>query len=121
MKEYLRRKKFSAEEISDAVSFLKEHGFLNDRSFAEAFIDSRIGRLDGPQKIKQMLFQKGIDLKEADSLLREKYPQELQIENARSLLRRRKGDRNKLLRFVASRGFPQYVIIQAFKELSSSH
>jgi len=27
-------------------------------------------------------------------------------------------ERNKLFRFVASRGFPRYVMIQAFKEIN---
>jgi len=53
-----------------------------------------------------------------DLLLKEQYPNELQIESAAALLEKRKSrttDRQKLYRFLASRGFPGYVIIQAFE------
>jgi len=116
IKDYLRRKQYSAEEIALTITYLKEKSFLNDSAFAEAFIQSRIQHLDGPFKIKQMLFQKGIDISSADSLLKQHYPEEVQIENAKTLLQRRPGERIKQMRFLASRGFPQYVIIQALKE-----
>jgi regulatory protein len=113
VKDYLRRKQYSPEEIASTIAFLKEKSFLNDSGYAEAFIQSRIQRLDGPFKIKQMLFQKGIDSSTADSLLNQHYPEELQLENAKAALQKRSGDRMKQMRFLASRGFPQYVILHA--------
>jgi SOS response regulatory protein OraA/RecX len=74
---------------------------------------------DGPRKIRQMLFQKGIDSATQDRLLRELYPEELQIETASELIgkkMRRSSDRQKALRFVASRGFSRYVMIQALQK-----
>jgi len=72
-------------------------------------------------KIKQMLVQKGIQRSIIDELLSKNYPSEVQIENVVVLLKKRiasRGpDRDKLYRFVASRGYSGYVIIQAFQEI----
>ncbi len=116
--DYLSRKGFSTEEISATIPYLREHNFLNDQVFAENFIEARIRRADGPRKIKHLLFQKGIYGALTDRLLTEHYPAELQKERVKALIQKRKlGNRNALMRFLASRGFPQYVMIQAFEEL----
>jgi len=117
VKVYLQKKGFAADEIKDAILFLREHRFLNDTSYAESFIQSKIHHGDGPLKIKQMLFQKGVDSNTSNELLNSMYPQELQLEKAVELLqKRRSATREKQIRFIASRGFPRYVIIQALKK-----
>jgi regulatory protein len=126
--DYLKRKEFTPEQIQDALSYLKEHRYLNDDSFAETFIREKISHKDGPYKIKQMLFQKGIAPHISDRLIAELYPVEVQEENAALLMQQKlrsqkspttleRTQREKLFRFVASRGFNRYVIIQAFKSL----
>jgi regulatory protein len=124
--DYLKRKEFTPDQIQDALSYLKEHRYLNDDSFAESFIREKISHKDGPYKIKQMLFQKGIAPETSDRLIAELYPVELQQENAALLMHQKlrspksnlgAAEREKLFRFVASRGFNRYVIIQAFKSL----
>jgi len=118
---YLSRKEFAPEEIGETLAYLREHNFLNDRSFADNFVQSRIRHGDGPMKIKQMLVQKGIQRSIIDELLSKNYPSEVQIENVVVLLKKRiasRGpDRDKLYRFVASRGYSGYVIIRAFGQL----
>jgi regulatory protein len=124
--DYLKRKEFTPDQIQDALSYLKDHRYLNDDSFAESFIREKISHKDGPYKIKQMLFQKGIAPETSDRLIAELYPVELQQENAALLMHQKlrspksnlgATEREKLFRFVASRGFNRYVIIQAFKSL----
>src|SRR5262245_61324602 len=126
--DYLGRKEFTPDQIQDALSYLKEHRYLNDDSFAESFIREKISHKDGPYKIKQMLFQKGIAPDVSDRLIAELYPVEVQQENAALLMQQKlrahksassleRTEREKLFRFVASRGFNRYVIIQAFKSL----
>lgn len=126
--DYLARKQFTPDQIQDALSYLTEHRYLNDDSFAESFIRQKIDRRDGPYKIKQMLFQKGIAPEISDRLIADLYPVEIQQENAALLMRQKLGlpgsaaklghlQKEKLFRFVASRGFNRYVIIQAFKSL----
>jgi regulatory protein len=126
--DYLKRKEFTPEQIQDALSYLKEHRYLNDDSFAESFIRDKINHKDGPFKIKQMLFQKGIAPDISNRLIAELYPVEVQQENAALLMQQKlralksvatlgAAEREKLFRFVASRGFNRYVIIQAFKSI----
>jgi regulatory protein len=136
VRNYLSRKKYPAQEIDTAISYLHSQQLLNDLAFAEAFIQSRIRRHDGPLKIRQMLFQKGIDPQTAQELLKEQYPEDLQLEEAVALLaqrlrkeskasssrattqrRNRRNDATDALRHLASRGFSRYVIIQALKRL----
>jgi len=120
--DYLRRKDFPDEEIGETLAFLRERGFVNDRSFAESYIEARVRHCDGPLKIKHLLFQKGIAPRLTDELLRSFYPFELQVEKAKTLITTRRGPadpaaRRRLTNFVASRGFSRYVIIQAFREI----
>lgn len=112
---YLKRKGFPPEEIRDTLTYLHEHSYLNDDSFATAFIESRIRRGDGPLKIKQMLFAKGISTTQSESLLKSLYPEEIQTERLNELIQKYQGKgREKLQRFLASRGFPRYAIFRAF-------
>jgi regulatory protein len=107
---YLQRKQYTRPEIDEAIEYLREHQFLNDTAYAQSYISSRISRLDGPLKIKSLLFQKGISSAEAQRLLNECYPEELQMENARKLWNKSSKSREQKLRLIASRGYPRYVI-----------
>jgi regulatory protein len=121
LRRYLQRKGFVSEEITDTIQFLREHNFLNDTSYAQAYIVSRISRFDGPLKIKQLLIQKGISGTEAQRLLQSQYPVELQIENAKKLLTKRARTRIQQQRWIASRGYPRYVMMQALRETTDKH
>ena len=58
--ERLIRGGFSADAASDAVSWVKELGYVNDTRYAENYISARIhGR--SRQKIFQELYRKGVD------------------------------------------------------------
>ena len=113
VRRYLQRKQYTADEINEAIEFLREHRFLNDSSYAQSYIASRISRGDGPIKIKSLLMQKGISASEARRILKESYPDELQIENARKLWNKGSKSREQKLRLIASRGYPRYVIQKA--------
>jgi regulatory protein len=126
--DYLKRKEFTPEQIQDALAYLVAHRYLNDDAFAESFIQEKIRHKDGPLKIRQMLYLKGIPSEISNRLLNDIYPVEVQQENAEALMRQKlrpdqiasklgRSEREKLFRFVASRGFNRYVIIQAFKSL----
>lgn len=115
--EYLKRKGFPPEEIAETIEYLRERKFVNDTAFAEAYIQSRIRRGDGSLKIKQLLFQKGISQADAQSLLTEFYPAEAQVLRIKDLIRQKSRlERNRLLRFLASRGFPRSLIFQALRQ-----
>jgi len=68
--ERLRKKKFDERIIRNALSFLKEKGFINDNYFAKAWIEWRIKKPLGIRKIKEELKLKGIDKEIIDSQIR---------------------------------------------------
>lgn len=47
--------------IDGVLDRLEQEGLLSDRRFAEAFVRSRIGRGQGPVRIRQELRQRGVD------------------------------------------------------------
>jgi regulatory protein len=119
--DYLRRKGYPEEDINGTLTFLRENRLVDDRLFADSFIQSRIRHCDGPMKIRQMLYRKGVSSRLVNELLRETYPANLQLQSVRTLMLKRPkpaGDagRRKLMAFIASRGFSRYVIIQAFQD-----
>lgn len=57
----LKRKKFDEEVILAVCKSLKSSGFIDDKSFAKAWIGSRLKKPLGLRRIKQELKLKGID------------------------------------------------------------
>lgn len=56
----LKVKKFPEEEIRKVISFLKEKRFIDDNAFAKAWINFRLGRSFGLNRIAQELKLKGV-------------------------------------------------------------
>jgi regulatory protein len=75
----LKRKKFDEGIIRETLFFLKEKGFINDEVFAKSWIESRIKRPLGLQRVRQELRLKGIDKETIDSQIsqiKKNYPEE---------------------------------------------
>lgn len=62
----LRGKYSEGDEIESTLRRLVDEGMVCDRRFAEAFVRSRTGRLQGPRKIRAELVRRGVA--EADIL-----------------------------------------------------
>lgn len=65
----LKKKKFDDNTIKETVTFLKDHGFINDTDFAKAWIESRLKRPLGLRRIRNELKLKGIDKDIIESLI----------------------------------------------------
>ena len=113
----LARDGFSREEIEEALQFLEERGYLNDEEFVKIYVETR-RRLNprGLQAIKDELRRKGVSHELLDSL-REFFPREEEVKDARGLIREWSGEgkekediNNRLLR----RGFSWEVIEEAW-------
>ncbi|MDD3698761.1 MAG: regulatory protein RecX [Atribacterota bacterium] len=113
----LARDGFSREEIEEALQFLEERGYLNDEEFVKIYVETR-RRLNprGLQAIKDELRRKGIPHELLDSL-REFFPREEEVKDARGLIREWSGEgkekediNNRLLR----RGFSWEVVEEAW-------
>ncbi len=70
------RKKFSTNEIAQAVKKLKEYGYINDEALAEGLIKSGKGKLTGRIKLSYDIYKKGINKQLADELIDKFYTKE---------------------------------------------
>lgn len=58
---YLKRKEYSEAEIEKAINYLKELQYVDDKGYAQRYIEQEINRGKGSLKIKNQLRKKGID------------------------------------------------------------
>lgn len=65
----LSTKGFDATEIEDALSRLQSLGLQDDGRYCEAYVRARYQKGFGPERIRQELRQRGIDLAHIDSAL----------------------------------------------------
>ncbi len=72
MEQYLRKKNFSEAHISEAVSYMKEKGYLDDYEFSKGFVKSKMksGRY-GVDIIIRDLYGKGIHRRTIDRAVKE--------------------------------------------------
>ena len=67
----LKKKQFDEAIIKETLSFLKDNGFIDDKSFAKTWIESRIKKPLGLRRLSVELKLKGIDKEIIDSQLEE--------------------------------------------------
>lgn len=127
IKDYLLKKDISEELINNAIEKLEEQGYLNDLSYAKAFINDRINLSnDGPYKIKEQLIKLGISeeivLKEL-----EVFDNDLEQERIKKLIDKQikinhnKGEfllKKKLLDYLVNLGYSKGVVISLVDDVS---
>ena len=109
----LRRKRFSPEEINTAVNWLYERQLLNDHDFARRYIENTLSlKPVGPRWLAAKLKQKGISNDIISEVIANSFIEGKETElAAEAALRWQKShpskaaDKQKLLRFLQSRGF----------------
>ncbi|MFN4151301.1 MAG: regulatory protein RecX [Candidatus Sericytochromatia bacterium] len=122
LKEKLYRKTDNEEWIDETIKYLKDSNYLNDRRFVEYYLkDCYEYKQYGPTKIKQELKQKGIEKDLIDEIT-----EELEIDYfelaVKCLNKKQKQpiedrkDRDRLTRFLLTRGFSFDMIRYAFEE-----
>lgn len=72
MEKYLRKKKFSEDQIAETVGSLKDKGYLDDYGFSSGFVKSKMksGKY-GADIIIRDLYRKGIHRKTIDKVMKE--------------------------------------------------
>lgn len=60
LRKKLLGKDAAAHTVDEAIEDLKRNNFLSDDRYAEAYVRSRIGRGDGPLKIRHELSRRGV-------------------------------------------------------------
>lgn len=108
-------------EIDDALAYVKEHGFQSDERYASMKVRSDANRR-GDRRIRATLKQKGIDKEQIEEKLATLIPE---TERAITAVSRFEGKpldqklRQKVWRFLASRGFAGSTISAAVKHLQA--
>lgn len=123
IRQRLNKKKFEAEVIEKAVSFLKEKDFLNDRLFVRAWIKARLQKFLALSLIRRELLLKGVGREIVEAGLRQLLEQGYsEAEAARRIAAQRserlKGiepfkARRRLYQYLARRGFSPETIQEA--------
>ena len=116
----LERKGNDPELIREVVELLVEQRLVCDRRYAEAYVESRRRRGDGPRKIQQALRASGVSDDIAHECLQSE--DEMWIHNARRVREKKFGldspedmkTRAKQSRFLEQRGFTHSQIRAAF-------
>ena len=116
----LRGKRLGSDVINKVIEALKKDGFLSDERFATSYVRTHTEHKHwGPRKIAQGLMAKGFSSNEASQAVAS-YPADAFIEILDGLIDRRKAElevnRDKVIRFLASRGFPVNDIFQRIEE-----
>lgn len=119
------KEKFDETTIKKTLAFLKEKGFINDRSFAKTWIEERIKRPLGLRRLEEELKLKGIAsriITEQISEVKEHYSEkEIILNIAREKLKDLEGvelekAKKRLMACLLSRGFSPETIIEAIEQ-----
>ncbi len=96
-------------EVVEAVlSQIKSLGYLDDRGYAEGYVRLHAGKW-GVAKLRRMLLEKGVSRSIVDQVLTEWEAESDPVDEALALLSRyisrHRGEKQRALRFLTSRGF----------------
>ncbi len=126
LEDRLRQKGFSRQAISKAVRYFEEIGLIDDRTFAQAWIDARINKGLGSVRIKKELAEKGIAAELAESLIEDKLRETSLNEQAAKLIEARfkttvrqtgrEKAKKRFFTFLVRRGFPYDIAYEEVKK-----
>lgn len=126
IRQRLKRKKFEETLIDKTISFLKERGFVDDRVFAKAWIDSRIKRPLGLKRLRQELKIKGVSediINEQILEVKKNYSEQaIVLDLAKERIKKLKGvepkkAKQRIFGYLMRRGFPADTAIEALREI----
>lgn len=121
-----KKKKFNEETMNKVLLFLKEKGFINDDYFARAWIESRIKKPLGLQRLRQELKLKGIDKeiidKQIGEIKRNYCEPDIVLRIAQERFNRLKGiepqkAKRRLYAWFLRRGFSPHTVIDVLSQL----
>ena len=121
IRDYAKRKQWTATNTERVIERLKSHGYLNDKVFAEAFVRSRQStERYSKRRIERDLRQKGI----APNIVEQVLPDESSDKNAIIKLVQKRASRyddvNKLKAYLFRAGFNYDDVNQAINEYYSN-
>jgi regulatory protein len=126
IKDRLKKKKFPEEAISQTLAFLREKKFIDDDTFARAWIKERLARSIGPRRLSQELKLKGIDKQIIDGNLRQALDSYNETRTVRELAESRfsrlknldpQTAKRRVYGYLLRRGFSPEAIIETLDQL----
>lgn len=121
--DYLYKHKISPDLHEEIISRLKDLGLLDDERYLEIYLEEKFNySSDGSIKIKNKLYQKGFKSTDVDPHLH-KF-KEIEFENLKKLIENRRNSRkkevkNKLIRFLLSKGYEYSMISEVIGDYFS--
>lgn len=121
--DYLYKHKISPDLHEEIISRLKDLGLLDDERYLEIYLEEKFNySSDGSIKIKNKLYQKGFKSTDVDPHLH-KF-KEIEFENLKKLIEnrrnsRKKEEKNKLIRFLLSKGYEYSMISEVIGDYFS--
>lgn len=126
LKRKLRTRGFGADEIADVLERCERLGYLDDARCCERYYDELTDRGYGSLRVRATMLDKGFAEDVIDGVFSLRREEADEMENARRALRKklptfeRVADngkrREKMYRFLQSRGFPPDVVLDAIRE-----
>lgn len=84
LRQKLKEKGFSAEDIEGAIQYVTSFGYLNDRRYAEQFVLGRQER-KSRKELRMAMYQKGLSSDVIDEALENCYEAESEVDTIRRL------------------------------------
>ena len=125
IKDKLKEKKISPENIGKVIDKLKDLKFIDDKTFAKNYITDQINKKPaGRTFLKYKLLQKGIDKTTSEETIKVNYTEEKELNNAVLLVSKyskkvrgttEQDKKRKCYQYLLSRGFTYDVASQALQ------
>lgn len=123
----LLKRGYSHEEMTDAVSYLQEIGYLDDKAYAARFVANRARAGNGPRKLRWQLLARGVDTDIIDENIArvdtETWQEQAMALGEKWLRGRSLQDgkvRSGLGRYLMQRGYDFQLIEEVMQKLSAS-
>lgn len=110
-----RHPELSSDKRGEVLDMAAQKHFFSDDRFSHIFVRQSIGKGDGPLKIKQKLWEKGVEKSVAAQAIEDEYPEELQREVAKRVYERKKtpsASKDKLMRYLLGKGFSSGMVFK---------
>lgn len=116
IKEYLRKKGYSQEEISQTVYTLKKNNYIDDERLARLIVEKYLEKNKGRKYIHWILCKKGVSENIISTTLARLYPESLEYKKAKELLLSSRKPLRKALKEIVSAGFSEETIEKIMEE-----
>jgi regulatory protein len=122
----MEKKDFDPATIRQVISFLKEKGFLDDESFARAWIESRIKKPLGLRRLRDELRLKGVEdeiiARQLERIKKDYSEKTVVLEVARNRLSKLKGieeerAKRRVFAYLLRHGFSPEIVIETINSL----